>query len=106
MPGLRYHIFVCENDRDASDPRGCCAAKGGEAIREAFKEEIARRGLKGVARANKAGCLDQCKRGPAVVVYPEGIWYTIRSAEEARQVVAEHVEGDKPVEALRMENRG
>ena len=72
---FRHHVFVCENLRDPSDPRGCCAAKGSPAIREAFKQELARRGLKGQIRANAAGCLDACATGPTVVVYPEGVWY-------------------------------
>ncbi len=48
---------------------------GGEAVREALKVELARRGLKGQVRANAAGCLDACAHGPTVVVYPEGVWY-------------------------------
>ena len=28
-----------------------------------------------MARANHAGCLDQCEHGPIVVIYPQGIWY-------------------------------
>ena len=24
MPPFKHHIFVCENQRDPSDPRGCC----------------------------------------------------------------------------------
>ena len=68
-----HHLFVCENRRDPSDPRGCCAARGGEAVRAALKAEMKRRGLEAVARVNGAGCLDACADGPTVVVYPEGV---------------------------------
>lgn len=105
MKQYKYHIFVCENHRAPGDPRGSCAAKGGTAIRECFKKEIKQRGLRGIARANKAGCLDTCELGPSVVVYPEGIWYTVRNEDEARRIVTEHVEQGRVVTEYLMDNR-
>ncbi|MBS1902838.1 MAG: NAD(P)H-dependent oxidoreductase subunit E [Bacteroidetes bacterium] len=102
VPKYTHHIFVCENYRDPSDPRGCCAAKGSEAIRKKLKEELKKRGLKGQARANKAGCLDQCAKGPAVVVYPEGIWYAHVTENDVEEIVESHIVGGKPVERLLM----
>ncbi|HYM20137.1 MAG TPA: (2Fe-2S) ferredoxin domain-containing protein [Candidatus Kapabacteria bacterium] len=102
MPKFTHHIFVCENFRDPSDPRGCCAAKGSEAIRKRFKEEIKSCGLKGSVRANKAGCLDQCALGPTVVVYPEGIWYGRVSESDVAEIVESHIVNGKPVERLKI----
>ena len=99
---FRHHVFVCENVRDPSDPRGCCAAKGSKAIRAAFKEELARRGLKGRIRANAAGCLDACATGPTVVVYPEGVWYGRVRVEDVPEIVERHLVGGQPVERLRL----
>ena len=99
---FRHHVFVCENVRDPSDPRGCCAAKGSPAIRAAFKEELARRGLKGRIRANAAGCLDACATGPTVVVYPEGVWYGGVRVEDVPEIVERHLVGGEPVERLRL----
>jgi (2Fe-2S) ferredoxin len=101
----RHHVFVCENRRDATDPRGCCAAKGSEAIRLALKEEIARRGLKREVRANAAGCLDACAHGPTVVVYPEGIWYGGVRIEDVPEIVERHLVNGVPVERLRIDGR-
>ena len=53
-------------------------------------------------RANAAGCLDQCDKGPAVVVYPEQVWYTCPTAEDAREIIEKHLIGGVPVERLRM----
>jgi len=72
---FEHHIFICLNERDPSDPRGCCAAKGSEQLLDAFRKEVHGRGLKGKVRVNKAGCLDQCAHGPSVVIYPEAVWY-------------------------------
>ncbi len=96
------HVFVCENRRPAGHPRGCCAEKGSEALREVFKEELKRRGLGGRMRANSAGCLDQCELGISCVVYPDGIWYSLKTADDVREIVEEHLVGGRPVVRLFM----
>lgn len=99
---FRHHLFVCENRRPEDDPRGSCARSGGEALREALKHEISRRGLKGKVRANAAGCLDACALGPTVVVYPEGVWYFHVRLEDVPEIVESHLVNGVPVERLRM----
>jgi len=106
MAFFEKHIFVCTNHRDPSDPRGCCASKGSEAIRDYFKQEIKKRGLQGKMRANAAGCLDQCARGPTVVVYPEGVWYRVLTTEDAREILESHLLGGVVVERLRLNRSG
>src|SRR5512142_1064711 len=96
----RHHVFVCENRRPDDDPRGCCAAKGSEAIRDAFKAELHRRGLKKQIRANGCGCLDNCAEGPTVVVYPEGVWYGHVTVEDVPEIVESHLVNGRPVERL------
>ena len=102
MPNYRYHLFVCTNQRAPDDPRGCCAAKGSDALRDLFKEEVAKRGLKGTVRANSAGCLNACAMGPSVVVYPEGVWYRVKTAEDAIEIIERHLVNGEIVERLRM----
>ena len=102
MPKFTHHIFVCENVRDPADPRGCCAAKGSVEIREALKAETKKHGLKGVVRVNKAGCLDQCAQGPAIVVYPEGVWYGHVTIDDVTEIVDSHILKGEPVERLRI----
>lgn len=96
----RHHVFVCENRRPDDDPRGCCAAKGSEAIRDALKAELHRRGLKKDVRANGSGCLDNCAEGPTVVVYPEGVWYGHVKVEDVPEIVESHLVNGVPVERL------
>jgi (2Fe-2S) ferredoxin len=99
---FRCHVFICENRRPDDDGRGSCAARGSEAVRQAFKAELERRGLKGEIRANAAGCLDACAHGPAVVIYPEGVWYGRVQPEDVPEIVASHLVGGVPVERLRL----
>ena len=102
MARFERHVFVCVNQRPPGNPKGCCAAKGSQAIREALKAELKRRGLKGLVRANSAGCLDACALGPSVVVYPEGVWYGGVTAADVPEIVESHLVNGRPVERLRV----
>jgi (2Fe-2S) ferredoxin len=46
------------------------------------------------------GCIGFCQAGPIVVVYPEGIWYAPKTAEDIDEIVASHLGEGKPVERL------
>jgi (2Fe-2S) ferredoxin len=97
---FRHHLFICENRRPDGARQGSCAARGSEALRQAFKNELIRRGLTGEIRANSAGCLDLCAQGPVVVVYPEGTWYVGVGPEDVAEIVQQHLVGGVPVERL------
>ena len=79
-PPLYYeaHLFVCCNRRPDGHPRGSCAAKGSEKLRDYMKARAKEIGFKNV-RVNTAMCLDRCELGPCLVIYPEGVWYRIES---------------------------
>ena len=102
MPTYKYHIFICINQRPEGHPKGCCSGRGSEAIREYFKEEIGRLGLKGRVRANAAGCLDTCQYGPSVVVYPDGVWYRVKNLDDAKEIIERHIQRGETVERLLM----
>lgn len=102
MPKFEHHIFVCVNKRPPDDPKGCCADKGSESIRDFFKAELKRLGLKGKVRANAAGCLDQCHRGPTVVIYPEAVWYQVKTLDDAAEVIERHILKGEVVDRLLM----
>ena len=103
MPHYERHVFVCCNQRPAADPRGCCAAKGADAVRDALKTRLKALGLNSQIRANKGGCLDQCKYGVTVVVYPEQVWYRGVTVDDVEELVQEHLVAGRPVERLRLE---
>jgi (2Fe-2S) ferredoxin len=85
------HIFVCTNQRSPDDPRGSCSKLGSEALHTCFKQEAKRLDLKNVVRANKAGCLDHCAEGPSVVIYPEGVWYQVKTEADVTEIMERHV---------------
>jgi len=100
VPGFRRHVFVCINERAPDNPKGCCKLKGGPQVRDAFKRELTRRKLKGLVRANNAGCLDQCEHGVTVVVYPEQVWYGHVTVDDVAEIVERHIQGGEFVQRL------
>jgi (2Fe-2S) ferredoxin len=98
---FRCHVFCCTNQRPAGDSRGCCAEKGASSLRNYMKARAKALGLKGV-RINTAGCLDRCAHGPSLVIYPEGIWYTMRTEADVDEILASHLRDGRPVERLLM----
>ncbi|MDE1149031.1 MAG: (2Fe-2S) ferredoxin domain-containing protein [Azospirillaceae bacterium] len=97
-PALYFdrHVFFCTNERPDGHPRGCCKAKGAEALRDRMKSGAKEAGLGKKVRVNSAGCLDRCELGPTLVIYPEGVWYTCPTEADVDEIVQKHlVEGGR-----------
>ena len=56
----------------------------------------------GDVRVNSAGCLDHCKHGPSIVIYPEGVWYTARTKADVDEILTTHLGGGGRVTRLLM----
>jgi (2Fe-2S) ferredoxin len=98
----RAHIFCCTNRRPAGHPRGCCAERGSEELRDYMKDQAKKLGLKDV-RVNMAGCLDRCELGPCVVIYPEGVWYSVKNKADIDEVLNVHVKQGGRVHRLMLQ---
>ena len=84
------HVFVCCNRRPEGHRRGSCAAAGSERLRDYMKARAKEMGLKRV-RVNMAGCLDRCEFGPAIVIYPQGIWYRAETEADVDEILSAHL---------------
>ena len=102
MAPFEQHLFICTNQRPADHPRGSCTPDGNDDLQKAFKKALAEHGLNRRIRANKSGCLDQCEKGPTVVVYPENVWYGRVTEGDVIEIVEEHIIGGRPVTRLLM----
>ncbi len=91
MDIYKKHVFICTTGKT-------CSQQCADEVLDVMRGEIAARGLKKVIRINKSGCLDQCGNGPMAVVYPEATWYSHLTKEDAKEIVEQHLIGDKPVE--------
>ena len=49
-------------------------------------------------RIHRAGCLDLCSKGPALVVYPEGSFYHFETDQDLSEIAAEHLLKGIPVQ--------
>ena len=98
-PYYASHVLCCINVRPDGHPRGCCAAKGSERLRNYMKARAKELCLERV-RINSAGCLDRCELGPVMVIYYEGIWYTYRTPEDVDEILNTHLLGGGRVQRL------
>lgn len=99
MNRFQHLMFVCTNQRDASDPRGSCTARGSKELLDRLKELVHEHKLKGKVRIVGSGCLDLCAQGCTAVVFSAGkaesqlseTWCTKLKAEDADALFAKHI---------------
>jgi len=93
MKSYRRHVLVCCTE-------GCCGARGGPDVFEAFKQELVRHSLDEVL-LSKTLCSGACpKQGATVIVHPDGLWYEVARLNEVAVIVAQHLIKGQPVEQL------
>ncbi len=102
MSYYERHVFFCCNQRE--EGKACCNDHGARELRDYAKAQVKQLGLNGPGkvRVNNAGCLDRCKEGPVLVVYPEAAWYTYVDTDDIDEIVREHLAGGRIVERLRI----
>jgi NADH-quinone oxidoreductase subunit F len=77
-----------------------CQAYGCSVITQAFREELAGRGLVDKVDVLTTGCHGFCERGPVVVIKPEGIFYERMQLKDVAEVVEETLVNGRVVERL------
>ena len=96
---FKHHIFCCTNRRASGHTRGCCAEKDAEGLRDYMKSRVKDLGLP-KTRVNNAGCLDRCEKGPCIVIYPEGVWYSCKTREDIDEVISKHLQEGQIIDRL------
>jgi (2Fe-2S) ferredoxin len=102
MSYYRHHVFFCCNQR--TNGEACCNDHGAQQVRDYAKQRVKELGLAGPGkvRVNQAGCLDRCKEGPVIVIYPEEVWYTYVDRADVDEIIEEHLRHGRVVERLRL----
>jgi (2Fe-2S) ferredoxin len=96
------HVFFCCNQR--ANGEQCCNGGGASKLRDYAKSRVKELKLsgEGKVRINQAGCLDRCKEGPVMVIYPEETWYTYVDQSDIDEIVSEHLVNGRVVERLKI----
>ena len=97
----KKHVFICVNQRP--EGKDSCGEQHGLMLVQLFKDGLRVRDNAHIEiRAQKAGCLDVCKFGPALVVYPEGVFYGNVTAADVDEIIDSHLLNNQPVERLKL----
>ena len=83
------HVLVCGGTG--------CTSSGSPKIIECLEKELASNGLTDKVQIVKTGCFGLCERGPIMIVYPEGSFYSRVDVEEIPRIVKEHLVEGNPV---------
>lgn len=87
MPKREQYLFVCQNERAADNPKGCCKAADSKAIRDQLKVGMVKRGLHRKVRILESSCLDLCWMAPAIAVMPGGVFYGKVKLEDVPEIL-------------------
>jgi (2Fe-2S) ferredoxin/predicted O-methyltransferase YrrM len=98
MEVFPYHVFACEQRKPEGQP--CCSARGSAAVIDVLRREVARQDLMDKVQVTSCGSLGLCERGPNLVVYPEGVWYSGVLPEDVPEIVSSHFGQGQPVRRL------
>lgn len=79
----RTHVLVCGGTG--------CTSSGSARIRERLEKEIEANGLSDEVCVVKTGCFGLCALGPIMIVYPEGMFYSMVQEEDIPEIVTEHL---------------
>ncbi|MCR4369147.1 MAG: (2Fe-2S) ferredoxin domain-containing protein [archaeon] len=95
MKTFAKHVLVCTSEKS-----GHCAEKGGLELLQAFRHEVSRRNLGEEIYVTKTGCTSQHHCGPAVIIYPDGVWYKEVKPSDVPEIIESHLLGGKIVARL------
>ncbi len=96
MQKPKHHIFVCASFRVSGEAKGGCSKKGAAQFLPYIQNELADRGMEDVM-ISSTGCLNRCDNSPAMIIYPEGHWYS-GITEEAIDEILDALEQGKAAE--------
>ena len=99
MEPFRYHVYVCTQQKPNPEAPSC-PNRGSAQVLDALRAELGKAGLADEVQVTTSGSIGLCTRGPNMVVYPEGIWYSGVQVADVPEIVKEHFMNDRPVSRL------
>ncbi|EQK44878.1 NADH-quinone oxidoreductase subunit NuoF [Paraclostridium bifermentans] len=77
-----------------------CRAANSIPIIDSLKAEIKNAGLEDIVSVSLTGCFGFCAQGPIVKVHPDNVFYVKVSADDAKEIVQEHLVKGNVVDRL------
>ncbi len=100
---ITHHVFVCTGTS--------CSAVDSAEVKAAFERELLARGMlfgkekkgknpRGSIVLTECASVGFCAIGPAVMVYPDGVWYAQVRPADVTEIIEEHILNGRVVERL------
>ena len=100
---ITHHVFVCTGTS--------CSAVDSAEVKAAFERELLARGIlfgkekkgknpRGNIVLTECASVGFCAIGPAVMVYPDGVWYAQVRSSDVVEIIEEHILNGRVVERL------
>ena len=80
---IRSQVLVCGGTG--------CTSSGSKVLISTFEEELVKYGLQEEVKIVPTGCFGLCEKGPVVIVYPEGTFYSHVKKDDVSKIVEEHL---------------
>ncbi len=96
MDYAKKHVFICAKKKPEGIPN--CKEAGGMDLTDAVRAALFKAGRENEVLVATSGCVGLCTKGPNMIVYPEGKWYTSVRLDEVETIVQQHLLGGVPVE--------
>ena len=88
----RAHVLICSGSM--------CISRGAKSLRDEFEEHLTRLGIRDEIKLVNTGCVGLCEQGPFVIVYPEGVFYSLVKNKDIKNICEEHLYKGRVVEKL------
>ena len=100
---IRHHVFVCTGKS--------CSARDSSEVKDVFERELCARGIlfgreakgknpNGSVVLTECASVGFCAIGPAVMVYPDGVWYAQVLPSDVQEIIEEHLLNGRVVKRL------
>ena len=80
---IRSHVLVCGGTG--------CTSSNSRKILEELEKQLKAKGLEEEVKVVMTGCFGLCAKGPIMIVYPEGAFYSHIKVEDIEEIVEEHI---------------
>lgn len=89
---VRSQVVICGGT-------GCMSSKS-DLIKKEFEVRLIELGIKDEINIILSGCFGLCERGPIVIVYPDGTFYSKVKVEDIKEICSEHLYKGRIVQRL------